>query len=88
MTEEAAESALLLHACDEPGGHTLTLNQPRAFKALSDAMLDLLLNSVNRIANDVGARALVIASTGQAFCATPSTPSVRNMPVKQARKCW
>ena len=87
MTEEAAESALLLHACDAPGEHTLTLNQPRAFKARSDTMLDLLLNSVDRIANDAGARALVIASTGQAFCATPSAPSVRNMPVKQLRKC-
>ena len=50
-------------------------------------MLDLLLNSVDRIANDAGARALVIASTGQASCATPSAPSVRNMPVKQLRKC-
>ena len=50
-------------------------------------MLDLLLNSVDRIANDAGARALVIASTGQAFCVTPSAPSVRNMPVKQLRKC-
>lgn len=87
MTEKAAESALLLHACDAPGEQALTLNQPRAFKALSDTLLDLLLSSVDRIANDAGARALVIASTDQAFCATPSAPSARNMPVKQARKC-
>ena len=88
MTEEAAESAPLLHAHDAPGEHTLTLNQPRAFKALSDTMLDLLLSSVDRIANDAGARALVIALTDQAFCAMPSAPSVRNRPVKQVRKCW
>ena len=87
MTEEAAESAPLLHAHDAPGEHTLTLNQPRAFKARSDTMLDVLLRSVNRIANDAGARALVMVSTGQAFCVTPSARSVRNMPVKQLRKC-
>ena len=87
MTEEEAKGALLIYACDAPGEHRLTLNQPRAFKALSDTILDLLLNSVDRIANDAGARALVIASTGQASCVTPNAPSVRNIPVKQLRKC-
>ena len=69
MTETRAAAYLLIHTADERGVHTLTLNQPSAFNVLSDAMLDLLLISIDRIASDAGARAVVMAAAGQAFCA-------------------
>ena len=69
MTETGAAASLLIHTTDERGVHTLTLNQPSAFNVLSDAMLDLLLVSVDRIASDAGARAVVMGAAGQAFCA-------------------
>ena len=69
MTETGAAASLLIHTADERGVHTLTLNQPSAFNVLSDAMLDLLLISIDRIVSDAGARAVVMAAAGQAFCA-------------------
>lgn len=69
MTQALAAALLLLHTVDERGVHTLTLNRPHAFNVLSDAMLDLLLTSVERVANDTNARAVVVRATGQAFCA-------------------
>ena len=69
MTEMLAAASLLIHTADERGVHTLTLNQPGAFNVLSDTVLDLLLSSVDRIASDTCARAVVIGATGQAFCA-------------------
>ena len=68
-TNDTAASAILIHTSDTMGVHTLTLNEPRAFNVLSNAMLDLLLASVERIASDSGARVLVIEATGHAFCA-------------------
>ena len=69
MTGPIPTAPLLIHTTDARGVHTLTLNNAKSFNLLSDAMLDLLLESVNRINGDLQARAVVIAAVGQAFCA-------------------
>jgi enoyl-CoA hydratase/carnithine racemase len=61
--------SILLHERDSRGVHTLTLNTPQAFNALSEAMLQALSERLDEIARDEGARVLVIAAAGKAFCA-------------------
>jgi enoyl-CoA hydratase/carnithine racemase len=63
------DEPILLHARDARGVHTLTLNTPKAFNALSEAMLAALSAELQAIAADDTARVLVIAAAGKAFCA-------------------
>ncbi|MFV0681581.1 enoyl-CoA hydratase [Ottowia sp.] len=72
MTTPSPDShadAPLHHQRDARGVHTLTLNQPKAFNVLSQAMLAELQRQIDLIAADEGARVLVIAAEGKAFCA-------------------
>jgi enoyl-CoA hydratase/carnithine racemase len=71
---------ILLHQRDARGVHVLTLNQPRAFNVLSEAMLDALQVQIDTIAADDGARALVIAAEGKAFCAGHDLRQMRAHP--------
>ena len=48
---------------------SLTLNRPRAFNALSEAMLAQLQRAFNSIASDESVRVVIIAAGGKAFCA-------------------
>lgn len=63
------EDPILLHERDERGVHTLTLNTPKAFNALSEAMLEALSKELRAVEQDEAARVLVIAAAGKAFCA-------------------
>jgi len=63
------EEPILLHTRDARGVHTLTLNTPKAFNALSEAMLAALSTELQVIAADNTARVVVIAAAGKAFCA-------------------
>ncbi|TSE20422.1 2,3-dehydroadipyl-CoA hydratase [Tepidimonas alkaliphilus] len=78
MTTEA--EPILLHARDARGVHTLTLNNPKAFNALSEAMLQALSAKLDEIAADDGARVLVIAAAGKAFCAGHDLKEMRAHP--------
>lgn len=49
--------------------HVLTLNQPKSFNVLSEAVLTQLQRLLEEVASDNAARALVIAAEGKAFCA-------------------
>jgi enoyl-CoA hydratase/carnithine racemase len=69
MTTAADSAPPVLHRYDARGVHVLTLNQPRSFNVLSEAMLDALQCWVDGIAADESARVLVIAAEGKAFCA-------------------
>ncbi|TSE22683.1 putative enoyl-CoA hydratase echA8 [Tepidimonas sediminis] len=71
---------ILLHARDARGVHTLTLNTPKAFNALSEAMLEALSAKLDEIAADEGARVLVIAAAGKAFCAGHNLKEMRANP--------
>ena len=66
---EGAADAPVRHRRDARGVHVLTLAQPKSFNVLSEAVLAELQRLLDLIAADDGARALVIAAEGKAFCA-------------------
>lgn len=60
----------LLHvARDARGVVTLTLNDPARFNALGHEMLAALQQALDEVAQDEGARVVVLAAAGKAFCA-------------------
>jgi enoyl-CoA hydratase/carnithine racemase len=61
--------AAVVQARDARGVVTLTMNRPAQFNALSQEMLDALQAALDRIADDEGVRAVVLAGAGKAFCA-------------------
>ena len=70
MSDAAAEvDTPVRHERDARGVHRLTLNQPKSFNVLSEAMLSELQRQLDLIVADEGARVLVIAAEGKAFCA-------------------
>jgi enoyl-CoA hydratase/carnithine racemase len=70
----------LLHVRDARGVHTLTLNTPATFNALSEAMLTALQHALDLVRQDSGARAVVIAANGKAFCAGHNLKEMRATP--------
>ncbi len=65
---------------DARGVYTLMLNQPKAFNALSSAMLADLQTAVDKVKEDESARVLVISSAGRAFCAGHDLKEMRAHP--------
>ena len=61
--------APLRYQRDARGVHHLTLNQPRSFNVLGEAMLTELQGRLDQIAADPDARAVVLGAEGKAFCA-------------------
>ena len=58
----------------------LTLNRPAQFNALSEAMLEALQSSIDRLAADPGVRVVVLAALGKAFCAGHDLAEMRANP--------
>jgi enoyl-CoA hydratase/carnithine racemase len=71
---------LVLYQHDDRDVVTLTLNRPRAFNALSEAMLTALQAALDRAAADDAVRAVVIAASGKAFCAGHDLKEMRAEP--------
>ena len=71
---------LLIHTRDERGVHTLLLNSPKTFNALSEGMLVALQAALDFIACDATARIVVIAAEGKAFCAGHNLKDMRERP--------
>jgi len=76
----AAPEPLLKRARDERGVVTLTLNRPQAFNALSEALLTALQRELDALETDPGARVLVLAGAGKAFCAGHDLREMRTQP--------
>jgi enoyl-CoA hydratase/carnithine racemase len=74
------DAPLLLQEKDSRGVVTLTLNRPLAFNSLSEAMLEALQSALDRVAADSGARVVVIAAAGKAFCAGHDLKEMRAEP--------
>jgi enoyl-CoA hydratase/carnithine racemase len=72
--------ALVLRTRDARGVVTLTLNRPLAFNSLSEGMLTALQQELDGVAEDKGARAVVLAATGKAFCAGHDLKEMRAAP--------
>jgi enoyl-CoA hydratase/carnithine racemase len=68
LTPVSAAEPILLRT-DVAGVATLTLNRPKQFNALSQAMLAALQAELDEIAQNDSIRAVVIAAIGKAFCA-------------------
>ena len=81
MTEEP-----LLLRSDADGVATLTLNRPRAYNALSNALLDALQAELDAIAGDTSVRVVVLAGAGKAFCAGHDLKEMREDSSKEAMK--
>lgn len=84
MTEPTSSSPpaepVLLSSRDARGVHTLTLNTPRSFNVLSEAMLAALQSALDAVAADPQARLVVIAANGRAFCAGHDLKQMRATP--------
>ena len=72
--------SVLLHTTDARGVHTLTLNTPRSFNVLSEAMLSALQAALDKIAADPQARVVVMGAVGRAFCAGHDLKEMRAHP--------
>ncbi|MBL8259144.1 MAG: enoyl-CoA hydratase [Candidatus Competibacteraceae bacterium] len=71
------EEALVLRQI-EAGVATLTLNRPKHYNALSQAMLAALQTELDAVAADKTVRAVVIAGNGPAFCAGHDLKEMRS----------
>ena len=77
-TAAIAQEALLLRHDEEGGIATLTLNRPRQYNALSQALLKELQAALNILARDAAVRVVVIAGSGPAFCAGHDLKEMRS----------
>lgn len=78
--DTSSPSDLLLCERDARGVHRLTLNAPRSFNVLSEAMLQALQSALDAVAADPQSRAVVIAAEGRAFCAGHDLKQMRVRP--------
>jgi len=76
----STEEPFVLAQRDPRGVVTLTLNRPAAFNALSEGMLATLQAELDAVARDEGARVVVIAAAGKAFCAGHDLKEMRAAP--------
>jgi enoyl-CoA hydratase/carnithine racemase len=74
------EEPIVLHNQDARGVVTLTLNRPRSFNALSEAMLAALQREFETIARDDSVRVVILAAEGKAFCAGHDLKEMRAKP--------
>ncbi|MFN8456292.1 MAG: enoyl-CoA hydratase [Anaerolineae bacterium] len=73
------EAPILLRD-DRDGVATLTLNRPKQYNALSEAMLAALQSELDRLATDSSIRVVVLAANGKAFCAGHDLKEMRSKP--------
>ena len=79
-TANAATETLVKRERDGRGVVTLTLNRPQAYNALSEALLTALQRELEALETDAGARVLVLAGAGKAFCAGHDLREMRAKP--------
>jgi enoyl-CoA hydratase/carnithine racemase len=76
----AEAEPLLRRERDARGVVTLMLNRPQAFNALSEALLAALQRELDALEADEGARVVVLAGAGKAFCAGHDLREMRAQP--------
>ena len=75
-----AVAPFVRRARDARGVVTLVLDRPQSFNALSEDMLAALQAELDAVAGDEGARVVVIAAVGKAFCAGHDLKEMRAEP--------
>lgn len=76
----ANDCAPLVLRDEHQGVVTLTLNQPRRFNPLSEAMLASLTQHLDAVSHDARVRVVVLAARGAAFCAGHDLREMRAQP--------
>ena len=76
------EAPYVLRA-DEDGIATLTLNRGDRMNPLSTAMLTALQDEIDRLADDVAIKVVVLAGAGKHFCAGHDLREMRQHPAKE-----
>ena len=71
---------ILLHTRDQRGVHTVTLNAPRSFNVLSEAMMAAFQRALDAVAADPLARVVVVGANGRAFCAGHDLKEMKTRP--------
>ena len=69
ITDTAQESESPVLEEQENGIVRLTLNRPKQFNSLSEAMLETLQEKIGVIAKNKDARLVILQGAGKAFCA-------------------
>ncbi|GAB3626343.1 enoyl-CoA hydratase [Pandoraea terrae] len=82
MTRQAEDALVCVTRGEDQdaGVVTLTLNRPRQFNALSEALLTELQQALETVAADKLARVVVLAGAGPAFCAGHDLKEMRAAP--------
>jgi enoyl-CoA hydratase/carnithine racemase len=80
MPAPSAPADPLLLREDRDGIVSLTLNRPQQFNALCDDLLAALQDALDAVADDAGARCVVLAGAGRAFCAGHDLREMRAHP--------
>lgn len=80
MTEATTVEEPVLLREDHDGVARLTLNRPRQYNVLSEAMLAALQTELDSIAADSAVRVVVLAAKGKAFCAGHDLKEMRATP--------
>ena len=82
VSQVVSDETLLLRD-DVDGVTTLTLNRPKQYNALSEAMLAALQQTLDEIAQDSSVRVVILAGAGKAFCAGHDLKEMRANPNKE-----
>lgn len=80
LTQSSVTEDPILLREDQGSIATLTLNRPKQYNALSEAMLTALQTELDRIGADSSIRVVVIAAKGKAFCAGHDLKEMRATP--------
>ena len=80
--KQVSDEPILLRQ-DDDGITTLTLNRPKQFNALSEAMLDALQSALDEIARDDDIRVTILAAAGNAFCGGHDLKEMRSRPEEE-----
>lgn len=68
---------------DDNGVATLTLNRPRQYNTLCEALIEALQDELDRISDDPTVRVVVLAGAGKAFCAGHDVKEMRANPSRE-----
>lgn len=79
-TDVVVQEPFVLRVDDEDGVATLTLNRPKQYNAMSQAMLTAIQTELDEIAQNEAIRVVVIAAKGRAFCAGHDLKEMRANP--------
>lgn len=80
--EQKTENEAVVLRADADGVTTLTLNRPKQFNAMSEAVLEALQRELDAIAKDSSVRVVILAAKGKSFCAGHDLKEMRATPEK------